>query len=288
MKKILITGKDSYIGSSFENWIKQWPNDFKIDTLDVKDEEWKDFDFSKYDAVLHVAAIVHIKNSNDNLYYKVNRDLALDIALKAKKEKIKHFIFLSTMAVYGKENGAIDDNELCKPNTIYAKSKFEAESMINELQDDDFITTVLRPPIVYGKNCKGNYARLSKLFSKISIYPKISNKRSMLYVDHLSEYIRLLINDRIGGIHHPQNIKYIDVKDIFIETKKIQNKKYKIVSILNIVNLFKTSSIYKKVFGDLFYSMNLYDSSQTKLLNASNVFDFETTIRKTECQGNEE
>ena len=51
MKKILITGANSYIGTSFENWIKDNEPDIITDTLDMKSDTWKQEDFSKYDAI---------------------------------------------------------------------------------------------------------------------------------------------------------------------------------------------------------------------------------------------
>nr|WIF88106.1 hypothetical protein QOL21_06435 [Acholeplasma laidlawii] len=59
MKSILITGKNSYVGSNVENWLQQYPDKYKVDTLDMLDQNWKDFDFSKYDVVFHVAGIAH-------------------------------------------------------------------------------------------------------------------------------------------------------------------------------------------------------------------------------------
>src|SRR5690554_6259245 len=76
MKNILITGKNSYIGTSLENWLMRELDKYKVDTVDMKDGSWKEKDFGSYDVVFHVAGIAHIKETNDNqdLYYKVNRD----------------------------------------------------------------------------------------------------------------------------------------------------------------------------------------------------------------------
>ena len=103
MKRILITGANSYIGTSFEKWITQWPEEYNVDTVGTRNDEWKELDFSSYDTIFHVAGIAHIKETKENefIYYEVNRDLAVHVAKKAKLEKVKHFIFLSTMSVYG-------------------------------------------------------------------------------------------------------------------------------------------------------------------------------------------
>ena len=64
MKKILITGANSYIGMSFEKYIKQnYPLDYTIDTVDMMDGSWREKDFSDYDSVFHVAGIAHSDNA---------------------------------------------------------------------------------------------------------------------------------------------------------------------------------------------------------------------------------
>ena len=183
MKRVLITGKDSYIGTKFAQWLSQWPDKYKVEEVDLKDANWKEKDFSSYDVVFHVAGIAHVKETKENkeLYYKVNRDLAYKAASKAKKEGINHFVFLSSMSVYGIETGVIKKNTKLNPKSNYGKSKLQAEEFINSLQDDNFSVAILRPPMTYGKGCKGNYPRLSKLALKVPFFPDVKNKRSMVY-----------------------------------------------------------------------------------------------------------
>lgn len=59
MKKILITGANSYIGTSFENYLKQWPDKYQVDTIDMIDGSWREKSFSGYDTVFHVSGIAH-------------------------------------------------------------------------------------------------------------------------------------------------------------------------------------------------------------------------------------
>ena len=61
MKTILITGKNSYIGTSIEKWLSQpkFRENYLVDTIDVRGAEWKKLDFSQYYAVIHVAGIAH-------------------------------------------------------------------------------------------------------------------------------------------------------------------------------------------------------------------------------------
>ena len=146
MKRVLITGKGSYIGSHFRDYLKEFPNDYYVEELDVRDDSWKQFDFSKFDVVYHVAGIAHIKETKENasLYYKVNRDLAVEIAKLSKSYGVKHFIFMSSMSVYGLiySNDLITVNTKTNPNTNYGKSKLQAENEILKLADDTFKVSV--------------------------------------------------------------------------------------------------------------------------------------------------
>ncbi|MTL36907.1 NAD-dependent epimerase/dehydratase family protein, partial [Turicibacter sanguinis] len=170
MKKILITGANSYIGTSFEKWVKQWPGQYQVDTIDLIDSTWRETSFKGYDCVYHVAGIAHLKQTEDNknLYYKVNRDLAIEVAQRAKVDGVYHFIFLSSMSVYGIEQGHITRDTNPNPNCHYGKSKYEAENVILRLVDENYKISILRPPMVYGKGCKGNFIKLNQFTNKIS------------------------------------------------------------------------------------------------------------------------
>ena len=158
MKKILITGANSYIGTSFESYMKQFGDEYAVDTVDMIDGAWREKSFAEYDVVFHVAGIAHRKETKENagLYYKVNRDLAIDVATKAKADGVKQLVFLSSMSVYGMETGVITRETSPAPKSNYGKSKLQAEEGISLLKSDSFKVAVLRPPMVYGEGCKGN------------------------------------------------------------------------------------------------------------------------------------
>lgn len=271
MKKILITGADSYIGTSFEKWVGQYSNLYKVDTIDVKENSWKDKCFSSYDVVYHVAAIVHVKENDIEKYFSVNRDLAIEVAKKARQEGVKQFIFLSTMGIYGMETGFIDKNTKPNPKTHYAKSKLEAENLLNEISNETFKVAILRPPIVYGKNCRGNYPRLSKLAMMLPVFPKHNNNRSMIFVDNLSEFTRVIIECGIGGLFFPQNKEYVNTTELVEFVTEMHGKKLKVTKIFDpLVNLgIKISNTFAKVFGTFVYDKKLTGGP-------GNEFDYET------------
>lgn len=281
MKRLLITGKNSYIGTSLENWLMREPDKYKVDTIDMKDESWKAKDFSSYDVVFHVAGIAHIKETSDNqdLYYKVNRDLAYETAQKAKQDGVKQFIFLSSMSVYGIENGVINRDTPLNPNSAYGKSKIEAEKLINKLEDNTFVVATLRPPMVYGKGCRGNYPRLVGLALKTSIFPKVDNKRSMIYIDNLSEFVKQLIDNRSEGLFFPQNAEYVNTSEMVRLIAEAHGKRIVMIKLFNpLLRLLKISTV-NKVIGDL-----VYDMSMSKYESNYRVCGFKESIEKTELR----
>lgn len=259
--KILITGKDSYIGTSFEKWIEQYDDAYIVDAIDVRDDNWKQQSFVGYDAILHVAGIAHInaKKIDDSLYYKVNRDLAVDLAVKAKQDGVKQFVFLSSMSVYGIEQGVITKDTIPTPKSSYGKSKLEAEQRLNELVDNAFKVSMIRPPMVYGKGCKGNYIYLDKLTNLVSVFPKVQNKRSMIHIDVLSEFIKVVIDNQIAGTLYPQNKEYICTSDMV--KRMAQHKGKRLILVPGFDRVFKMTAkkvdLVCKVFGDLLYEENI-------------------------------
>ncbi|MFP3920042.1 NAD-dependent epimerase/dehydratase family protein, partial [Lysinibacillus telephonicus] len=199
------------MGKNLKKWLKNYPDKYLVELISLKTDSWRQKDFSEYDVIYHVAGLAHIKETKKNaaLYYKVNRDLAYEVAYKAKREGIKQFIFLSSMSVYGIECGVIDTFTPTKPKNNYGKSKLQAENLISSLEDFSFKIAILRPPMIYGKGCKGNYTRLANLAVKTPIFPDIDNKRSMIYIDNLSEFVKYIIDNCSCGLFFPQNKDYV-------------------------------------------------------------------------------
>lgn len=256
MKKILITGANSYIGTSFEKYMAQWPDEYQVDTVDMIDGSWREKSFAGYDVVFHVAGIAHRKETKENahLYYEVNRDLAVETARKAKAEDVKQFVFLSTMAVYGVEEGAINSNTELQPKSNYGKAKLEAEEQIVPMNEDGFSASVLRPPMVYGDGCKGNYQSLVKFAKVMPVFPAYQNKRSMIHIDRLCWYVKEVVDGRLSGLLLPQDEVYVCTCDMVRDIAREMGKDLKLLKILNpAVSLVKLLPIGRKAFGDLYY-----------------------------------
>ena len=288
MKRILITGANSYIGTSFEKWVAQWPEEYHVDNVETRNGEWKEIDFSPYDTIFHVAGIAHqdAKADQEELYYKVNRDLTIEVAKKAKSEGVKQFIFMSSMIVYGAsskigETKVITRDTVPEPINFYGNSKLQAEQGILPLQSEGFNVVVIRPPMIYGKDSKGNYTLLAK-FAKITpLFPDIDNKRSMLHIDNLNELIRLLISNNEHGIFFPQNKEYVKTSEMVKTIADISGKKMKLVKLFNPILYLLSNKIgmINKVFGDLNYDMSLSD-----LKHDYRIKDLKKSIISTEVE----
>ena len=276
-KKILITGKNSYVGNKLAEWLNKEPDKYEVVKESVRDDKWKEIDFSVFDVVVHVAGIAHqdTKADQEELYYKINTDLTIELAEKSKAEGVKQFVFMSSMIVYGAsskigETKIITKDTLPEPINFYGNSKLLAEKGILPLQSDNFDVVVIRPPMIYGKGSKGNYPLLSK-FAKVSpVFPDI---------DNLSEFIRLMIDNEEKGIYFPQNEEYVKTSEMVEMIAKVNEKKIKLIKLFNplLIELSKKTDIINKVFGTLIYEKSI---SKYKDINYC-VNDFNQSIDKS-------
>lgn len=220
MKRVLITGANSYVGTNVENWLKKTPEAFQVDTVDTFGDNWKQADFTQYDVVFHVAGIAHVdaKPSMESLYRKVNTDLTLEIAKHAKERGIKQFIFMSSMIVFH-ESKSLKPQVLTlesqpAPNGFYGDSKLQAEIGLKAMETKSFKVVLLRPPMIYGPGCRGNFLRLCKLATVTPVFPAFHNKRSMLYIDNLAEFVKQVIARELSGTFYPQDKELADTVEI--------------------------------------------------------------------------
>ena len=281
MKRVLITGAGSYIGESLRSAFEQESTDFSVEVLDVRDASWESASFSGFDSVIHVAGIAHQRETAENaaLYYEVNRDLAIRAAEKAKAEGAGQFVLFSSMSVYGEVQGHITAQTQAAPCTHYGRSKLMAEEAIMTLADEAFRVAVIRPPMIYGKGCKGNYPRLSALLRKLPMFPRIQNERSMLYIGHLCAWMRLLVASGEGGLYFPQNRDYVKTSELARQIAKAHGKKLWLVPGFGWLIRLLASRVNTlgKVFGSL-----TYDQGMSSAFHEYEETSFAETIRNTE------
>jgi nucleoside-diphosphate-sugar epimerase len=224
MKKILVTGANGFIGHNlYKNLIKlnysvkgttrnldtvliNYDTKYiSVGNIDAK-TNW-DHALEGVDCVIHCAGKAHVINKKDELdiYCAINKEGTKHLAEQAVKAKVKRLIFLSSVKVNGESTGNFDDPKIFtnddtpNPQDNYAISKFEAEQALWEIASKTNLEMVIvRLPLVYGKDVKGNLKRLIKLINfKIPLpFADIKNKRSLIGIDNLADVL-------VRCIEHP-------------------------------------------------------------------------------------
>lgn len=289
MKRVLITGAGSFIGTSLEEYLSRWPDCFRVETLDMEQPAWRSHDFSGYDAVFHVAGVAHsdtgrLTEAQREQYFRINRDLAVETARIARTAGVKQFLFMSTAVVYGASapvgrNRIITRDTLPAPANLYGQSKLQAEQGILALDGPDFRVVILRPPLIYGAGCKGNYPVLRKLALTLPVFPQVENRRSMLYIGNFVEFLRLVIEHEDRGIFHPQNREYVNTSDLAARIARTHGRKLWLIPGCGwALRLLGTvTGLVNKAFGSLCYDQTLSQYSQEY-----RQFTLEASIRETE------
>lgn len=273
-KRVLITGAGSYIGMAVRDWLAEFGGHYEVTELDVHGSQWKEYDFSGYDTVFHVAGIAHVdtgkvSKEQKQLYYEVNRDLAVSAAQKAKDSGVRQFILMSSMIVYGESvppgqgKRRITRKTRPQPASVYGNSKWQGERGVRSLESPDFKVCVLRPPMIYGSRCRGNYKMLAKIAAAAPVFPAVKNERSVLHIDNLCEFVRLMIENGEAGIFFPQNDSYADTSGLVRLIAKAGGRKIWMAKALAPAAVFaasvpgKIGSMAGKAFGSFSYDLNM-------------------------------
>lgn len=289
MKRVLITGAGSFVGTNVARWLdKSFDGEqklFPVDTVDTMNDAWKQADFSQYDVVYHVAGIAHVdpKPEMAPLYYKVNRDLAIEVARWAKEHGVKQFIYMSSKIVYhaskSLKGDVVSKDTVPQPNDFYGDSKLQAENGLRQLECDTFKVCILRPPMVYGLGNKGNLPRLAWLATKVPVFPAWHNKRSMIHVDNLAEFIRQVILREMQGVFYPQNKEYVDTVEVVRYFAKRSGKKVWISRLFN--PLVAIGSLFVKRLCKMFAS-SYYEQEMSQYDFDYQVVAFEDSLKDVE------
>lgn len=274
MLNILITGANSYIGRSFAEWAsRRYPDRFRIESVSVRGNAWRERSFAGFDAVLHVAGLAHadlgsLSEEQRQAYFTVNRDLGLAVAEKAKRNGVKQFVFMSSMLVYGDsapygQRKVIGWETVPRPANCYGESKLQAEEGLRGIIEEDFRVAVVRPPMIYGPGCKGNYRTLARLAKRAPVFPDVANVRSMLFIDNLSEFLCRLMLTGEGGVYFPQNREYVLTSEMVREIAAVSGHRIWITGALNWAVALaakmpgKVGTMANKAFGSLCYAQEL-------------------------------
>ncbi len=249
MKKVLILGANSYIGNSFREYVKEnYPGEFTVTRVSLRGDDWKEADWSEYDSILNVTGKAHadigsLTEEEKQEYYAINCDLACEAAKKAAEDGAGQYIYLSSIIVYGDSSnggGAVHITKDTKPapSNFYGDSKWQAEQKLQAMferfkadeRKNNTALAIVRPPMIYGKNSKGNFKMLVKLADKVPVFPNVKNERSMLYVENLAEFLCLLVESQKSGVFLPQNASYVTTAQMVAAIAAAKGKKVHLCS----------------------------------------------------------
>ncbi len=295
MRRVLLTGTNSFIGKSLVEYLEKYNTQsggkaYQVTCISQRKKDWIQYDFTGYDAVLDVTGISQVDEGKlgakqEEDYFLINCKLACMTAEKAKREGVKQFLFLSSILVYGEpgQPEVITKETKPVPVSIYGKSKLVAEEKLQELSEPQFQVAIIRLPLVYGPNTKSGYKLLSRWAGKLPIIPTIKSKRSMIYIENLCEFLRLLIDAETGGIYFPQNSEQVSVMRLLEEIRLVQGKKTCKCGILNPgIKLLKNGpgrfgKLTRKIFAG-----QAYEESMSVAVGDYQLVDFPESIRRTE------
>ena len=247
---VLITGLNSYLAGNLSEELNN--NDDKVTLCSVRNGI-DDIELDNIDVVVHCAAIVHNKKASTELYKQVNVDLTVSLAKKAKENGCKGFCFISSMAVFGKTEN-ITRHTRPTPVSEYAKSKLAAERQLLKLASTDFFISIVRPPMIYGRNCPGNYGILSDIVQKSPFFPDSENCKSFIYIDNLTSHILQVIHASKTIVTHPTDEKNVSVFDFAREIALCHGKKLFQAKIIGALLKNIKFSVINKAFGNAYYN----------------------------------
>lgn len=276
--KIILTGSTGFVGSYF---INKYNDEYSINTFSFLNDSFKELDLSNTDTIIHLSALVHqMGGASVEEYERINVLQTLELAKKSKLSGVKHFIFMSTVKVYGEETDiAYNEDTICKPQDDYGKTKLKAEQELKILEDDNFIVSIVRTPIIYGYGVKANIKNLINLVNKAPILPfgKIDNKRSMVYIGNLCHMIDVIIQKQVSGVFLASDDKPLSTTKLIELIARELDKKVYLVKIPFFESFLK---LVKPSFHKRLYKSLEVDNSRTKkILEYKNRYTIDDGVR---------
>ncbi len=281
MTRVLLIGAKSFVGS---NYISASINK-DVAEVSLYQHRPEDIDFSHYEVVIHLVAIVHqSKKIDEHEYYRVNRDVCLAVATRAKKAGVRQFIFLSTVKVYGEflaDSAPWNEDSVCFPDDPYGKSKYEAELGLRQIEDDNFTVSIIRTPLVYGAGVRANMLNLIRLVDKFPALPlaRIDNRRSFTSAENLAAFIDRIIEKRASGIFIAMDEKPLSTTALVELVAQALGKKVLLFKIPDVLVKIGTQLV-PRIFDRLFGSFDIDNSKTLRRLDFKPPVSIEAGIGK--------
>lgn len=237
-----------------------------IKIFSFQNEYLNDLSVKGVDTVLHLGALVHQPNiAKAEEYMQANVENTIALAERSKEQGVRHFIFMSSVKVYGEESkgSCFTEDSRCMPVDVYGKSKLEAEKALQRLEDKDFIISIVRTPLVYGPRVKANVFNIMKLLKSFPYLPfaNIANQRSMVYIRNLIQLIEIIIDKRASGVFIASDPEPVSSSDFFtLISQNLHNKTrlFHLPGFPQLLRIFKPNT-FQKLYRDM-----CVDASQTQ------------------------
>ena len=275
--KLLITGSNGFVGSYF---INKYKDKYEIKNFSFLKDDIDTLDCSDADVVFYLSALVHqMGGASTDEYERVNVTQTLQLTNKAKESGVKHFVFMSTVKVYGEETDDVyTENSVCNPEDEYGKSKLKAELELQKLESESFKVSIIRTPIVYGYGVKANIQNLVKLTSRVPLLPfgGIDNKRSMVYIGNLCHLVDVVIEQQKSGMFLASDDEPLSTTKLIELIAKNLDKKVYLIKIPFFESLLKIlkPSFHKRLYG----SLEVDNTITKEKLNLKNPYSVEEGI----------
>jgi nucleoside-diphosphate-sugar epimerase len=200
--RILITGAGGFIGRACVSGFASagWqvrtvsrqtatvrPNVEQVVLGDPCKADWSSL-LHDVDCILHLVGVSHRPAACPADYNNINVKLTATLARAAVLEGVGHFVYLSSISVYGRERRCVNESMPICPDDNNGRSKALAEATLREIaMDTSMHWTIVRPPLVYGSNAPGNFRRLAGLVRRGTPLPLAgaSELRSYIGIDNL-------------------------------------------------------------------------------------------------------
>jgi nucleoside-diphosphate-sugar epimerase len=278
--KVIVTGASGFIGKRL---IEMSKGRFEVLPLSLRNNNLLSVDLTGTEVIVHLAGKAHeMKKADDRLFYDINYQLTKQLAEKAFQEKIPHFIYISTIKVYGDEtNKILNEHSACNPTDAYGKSKLHAEQYLQTISADKMVVAIVRPPLVYGREVKGNMMRLLKLSNKKILLPlaNTNNLRSMVYVDNLIELIFTIIERKAAGIFIAADEKPLSTSDVLQMIKKNLGNNTRLTNLPAAARKL-LKKLKPGLYSRLFDSFIVDNSETNRLLNFKPPYSTEYGLNK--------
>ncbi|UUV21269.1 NAD-dependent epimerase/dehydratase family protein [Paenimyroides aestuarii] len=235
--KTIITGSSGFVGKNLTAYLNK--QNIEVQDLSLRATDWKNHIDKHATAIIHLAGKAHdtANTSSADEYFKVNRDLTIELFNEFLKSNIQDFFFFSSVkAVADTVDGVLYEDIMPKAVTPYGQSKLEAETyLLNQQLPAGKRLFIIRPCMIHGAGNKGNLNLLYKVVEKGIPWPlaAFENQRSFLSIDNLSFLIvEMLRNIEVAsGIYNFADDETISTNQLIEIIGKASGRNAKLLNI---------------------------------------------------------